>query len=85
MIQRGAPQGGKPLRREVDVIARTEQAVCASIADEPSHESSQVRLDGMEHLRLWCVCQRSNAPEPQTKINVLIVYMENVDSLLFTG
>ena len=67
------------------MIAGTEQAVRASIADESAHECAQVRLGGVKHLRLRRVRQRSNAPEPQTKINVLIVYMENVDSLLFTG
>ncbi len=39
----------------------------------------------MDHLCLWSICQWPNTPEPYTKINVFIIYMENVDSLPFTG
>ncbi len=44
-----------------------------------------MRLGGMDHLRLWSIRQWPNAPKPQTKIDVLIVYMENVDYFLFRG
>jgi len=39
----------------------------------------------MDHLRLWGIRQWPNAPEPHPKINVLIIYMEDVDYLLFRG
>ena len=67
------------------MIARTEQAVRASIADEAAHKGTQMRLGGMDHLRLWSIRQWPNTPEPYPKINVLIIYMEDVDYLLFRG
>ncbi len=79
------PLRGKPLRREVDLVAGTEQAVRASIADESAHKCTQVRLGGMDQLRLWSIRQWPNTPEPYPKINVLIIYMEDVDYLLFRG
>ncbi len=79
------PLWGKPPWREVDPVACTEQAVGASIADEAAHKGTQMRLGGMDHLRLWGIRQWPNAPEPHPKINVLIIYMEDVDYLLFRG
>src|SRR5579862_5160288 len=49
----GVPLRGKALRREVDLVAGTEQAVRTSIADESAHKGTQVRLGGMDHLCLW--------------------------------
>ncbi len=67
------------------MIAGTKQAVRASIAYKSAYKSTQMRLGGMDHLCLWSICQWPNTPEPYTKINVFIIYMENVDSLPFTG
>jgi hypothetical protein len=35
-------------------------------------------LDGVEHLCLWRVRQWPNAPQAQTEIDVLYIYMEKV-------
>jgi len=64
VIQRGAPQWGKAPWREVDLVAGAEQAVCSSIAYKAAHKGTQVRLGGVDHLRLWRVRQWPYAPEP---------------------
>ena len=56
-----------------------------SVAHKTMYKSAEIRLEGMKDLGGRRIRKWTKRPEPDPQVNIFIIYMENVDSLPFTG